>query len=128
MAYANADDLAGQWHPLSEVERTRATALLDMAAIILRRHVPLDTLDFGDERLTIAKQVSIDMVIDALTPGDYRGRSSYSQTVGGIAESATLLNPSATLVFTEAQKELFGLPSGSQPSWYFGDGGCRDLW
>lgn len=121
MAYATADEVAGQWRPLVSTEQTRATALLEMAAILLRRHVPLADLSFGDERLVVAKQVSIDMVIDALTPGENRGKASYSTAVGGIVESATLLSPKATIVFTAEQRELFGLSKGALPSYYFGD-------
>lgn len=128
MAYADTDEVAGQWRPLSEAERTRATALLEMAAILIRRHVELDGLSFGDEKLVIAKQVSIDMVIDALTPGEHRGKASYSDTTGGIVESATLSNPKATVVFTIEQLALFGISPVPQPSWHFGDGACRDLW
>lgn len=119
--YATPEEVAGQWRPLSPVQQARATALLNMAAIILRRHVALDGLPFGDENLEIAKQVSIDMVIDALTPDAHRGKSSYSLGVGGIVESATLLNPSATLTFTAAQRSMFGLSQGAEPRAHFGD-------
>lgn len=121
MPFATPEEVAGQWRPLSSVQQARATALLNMAAIILRRHVALDGLPYGDENLEIAKQVSIDMVIDALTPDAHRGKASYSLGVGGIVESATLLNPSATLTFTAAQRSMFGLCQGAEPRAHFGD-------
>ncbi|MGR6579271.1 hypothetical protein ACT89R_01700 [Rhodococcus qingshengii] len=121
MAFATPDEVAGQWRPLNAVQQTRATALLDMAAIILRRHVPLDGLPYGDENLEIAKQVSIDMVIDALIPGEHRGKSSFSLGVGAEVESATLLNPSAKITFTADQRSLFGLCRGAEPRANFGD-------
>ncbi|WP_047888542.1 hypothetical protein [Rhodococcus sp. ARP2] len=121
MAYATPAEIVAQWRPLTPEQTARSTALLDMAAIMLRRHVVLDNLPLGDEKLTIAKQVSIEMVIDALIPGDHRGKSAYAFTVGSIVESATLLNGTATLVFTTAQRDLFGLSLGAEPRYKFGD-------
>ncbi|WP_027500410.1 hypothetical protein [Rhodococcus sp. UNC363MFTsu5.1] len=121
MAHADHSEVAGQWRPLSPVEQTRATALLEMAEILIRRNVPADQVA-STEGQKIAKQVSVEMVIDALTPGIHRGKSSYAMTVGGIADSATLLNPAATIVFSEAQRALFGIATRAEPRWYFGDG------
>lgn len=119
--FATVPQIIEQWGPLDSVQQARATALLDMAAIILRRHVDFSGLAAGDEKLRIAKQVSIDMVIDALTPDGRRGMSSHSSTVGGITESVTLLNPAATLTFTETQRLLFGLTRAAEPQWHFGE-------
>lgn len=119
--FATVPDLIEQWGPLDSVQQARATALLDMAAIILRRHVDFSGLTAGDEKLRIAKQVSIDMVLDALIPGARRGMSSHSSTVGGITESVTLLNPAATLTFTEDQRALFDLTRNAAPRGHFGE-------
>lgn len=121
MAFATPDELAAQWGPLDSIQQARSTALLDMAERMLRKHVDFSGAQAGDDLLEIAKQVSIDMVIDALIPGQHRGKSSYSLAAGSFQESATLLNPSATLVFTKDQRALFDLPGGASPRWYFGD-------
>lgn len=119
MPFAIVDDIVEQWGPLDQYQRARATALLAEADRMLRRHV--DFSDGDADNLDTAKQVSIDMVVDALIPGQHRGKSSYSLAAGSFQESATLLNPSATLVFTKAQRELFGVVQSAAPRWYFGD-------
>ncbi|WP_458681947.1 hypothetical protein [Prescottella equi] len=119
-AYATVDAVEEQWQPLTAQEKARAGALLGMAAVLLRRNVP-ELADPDAETEAVARQVSIDMVIDALLSGAHRGKSSYSTTVGRIVDSATLLNPSATVVFTTEQRALFGLSDTPSPSWYFGD-------
>src|SRR5699024_2867248 len=116
---ATVDDLEAQWRSLSDTETARAEALLEMAAVLIGRHVTIEP-GSADER--IATQVSLEMVRAAMIPGDRQGLSSYSDTAGDVVESATLLNPAATLRFTRAQRDLFGVGPSSAPRWSFG--GC----
>lgn len=118
--YATVDAVEEQWQPLTDQEKARAGALLGMAAVLLRRNVP-DLVAPNAETVAVARQVSIDMVVDALLPGEHRGKASYSTTVGRIVDSATLLNPATTVVFTADQRALFGLSDTPSPSWRFGD-------
>ena len=124
MAYAEASDVEDQWRTLSESETTRATALLDMAGILLERHVELVGLPENAPNLRVAKQVSIDMVIEALAVDVRGGVSSYQVELDDAIESATYREGSvtSTIVFTHAMRALFGLSAGEQtPMGYFGD-------
>lgn len=122
VSYASVDELIADWRPLTDQERSRAAKALQLAGILIRRNVDMSYLDVDDEREFIAREVSIDMVKAALSvTDDQYGKSSYSTSVGGIADSATLLNPTASLVLTLAHKELFGVGVTAKPSWNFGD-------
>lgn len=122
VVYATVDQLIEQWRPLTDQQRVRATSALELAAILIRRNVDMSDLDMNDDRELIAQAVSIDMVKSALSVTDDQfGKSSYATTVGSIADSATLLNPSATLYFTDAHKALFGIGPATAPAWFFGD-------
>lgn len=125
MAYADSSDVAEQWRALSDAESTRADALLDMAEILIGHHVDLTGLATTDPQMRVAKQVSIDMVIEALAPG-VRGSSfsSYSVQIDDAVESATLRDgaDTSTITLTRGMLALFGLSqSGQMPVGYFGD-------
>ena len=124
MAYAEVPEVENQWRTLSDSESNRATALLDMAGILLDRHVDLVGLPEGDKNLRVAKQVSIDMVIEALAPEARGGVSSFQVELDDAIESATYREGSetSTIVFTKGQRALFGLGATDQtPMGYFGD-------
>jgi hypothetical protein len=129
MAYATTEDVEEQWRDFSEVETARAEALLDLAAILIDRRVTFTGLS-DDPLLTVAKQVSIEMVIDAVAVSEgkgARGKSSYTVTVDGAVESATLSKgggsnePSWVLMLTEGMLALFGVSASPEPKYYFGD-------
>lgn len=116
-ALADLEDVAALWRPLEDSERARVTALLVAASAMVQRAAPIPA---AGELREIARLVVVDMVADAMIPDELRGKRQYSTSVGGIAVSATLLNPAATLVLTEAMLEMLGV-SASTPRWYFGD-------
>lgn len=122
MAYAQHADVAAQWRALSTHEMTRATALLDMAAILIDHHVDVAGLPHG---ASIARQVSIDMVIEALESAGRRGGvASYSVQLDNALDSRTYRDGdySTTVVLTGAQRALFGLSTTEQsPVGWFGD-------
>ena len=124
MAYAETGEIVSQWRTLSGTETARAEALLDMASILLDRHVPLAGLPEGHPHLRVAKQVSIDMVIEALAPELRGGIKQYQVELDDAIESATLREGSdtSTITFTRGMRALFGLPSsGQMPVGSFGD-------
>ena len=123
MAHAVSIDIENQWRTLTDTETERATALLDMAAILISHHVDLSGLTDEHPHMRVAKQVSIDMVIEALAPGT-RGVSAYSVGLDGAVESATLRQGSdtSTITFTKGMRRLFGIGDDDQsPMGYFGD-------
>lgn len=125
MAYAQHADVAAQWRALSTQEMTRATALLEMAAILIDFHVDLAGLPADHPKLRVAKQVSIDMVIEALESAGRRGGvASYSVQLDNALDSRTYRDGdySTTVVLTGAQRALFGLSTTEQsPVGWFGD-------
>ncbi|MBR7191721.1 hypothetical protein [Gordonia sp. SCSIO 19800] len=125
MAYAQHTDVAAQWRALSSEETTRATALLEMAAILIDFHVDLTGLPDSHPKIRVAKQVSIDMVIEALESAGHRGGvASYSVQLDNAIDSRTYREGdySTSVVFTGAQRALFGLSSTEQsPVGFFGD-------
>lgn len=120
--FATHDQVAGQWRPLSPAEQTRATALLAMAAVLIRREVPeVATAADGSVLRVVATQVSIDMVIEAMAPGVHRGKSSYSVALDGATDAATLTSTAGTVALTPGMLLLFGRPGTPYPVGYFGD-------
>lgn len=125
MAYADSSEVAEQWRALSSAEENRADALLDMAEILIGHHVDLTGYVALDPLMRVAKQVSIDMVREALTSGVRGGAvSSYSVTMDDAVESATYRDgaDTSTITLTRGMLALFGLSqSGQMPVGSFGD-------
>ncbi|MFC9555573.1 hypothetical protein ACFTWF_32580 [Rhodococcus sp. NPDC056960] len=120
--FADLTELTNYLRPTPIANETRATLLLEMAANLIRRRV--SDVDTNTTYGNTAKFVQLEMVADALSPGEFRGRTSYSVSLDDAVESATLANPTATLVLTRAHLKLFGLSEDALPSWHFGDGPC----
>ncbi|OCH80204.1 hypothetical protein [Gordonia sp. UCD-TK1] len=125
MAYAEPDDLVAQWRTLTSQEATRATALLDMAAILIDSRVDLTGLPDEHPRVRAARQVSIEMVREALSSATRGGGvSSHSVQLDGAAESRTYRDGdyAATVNLTFDMLALLGLSASAQsPVGYFGD-------
>ncbi|AMS03818.1 head-to-tail adaptor [Gordonia phage BaxterFox] len=122
-SYAEPADIQAQWRTLTLQETARATALLDMAAILIDRHVTdVASLPDGHWKQRVAKQVSIDMVVDALESAVHRGGlSAHSVQVDDAVESRSYRDGdySTVLVFTAEMRAMFGIASVG-PSWRFG--------
>ena len=125
MAYAEPDDLVAQWRTLTSQEAVRATALLDMAAILIDSRVDLAGLPDEHPRVRTARQVSIEMVREALSSAARGGGvSAFSVQLDGAAESRTYRDGdyAATVTLTFDMLALFGLSASAQsPVGYFGD-------
>lgn len=124
MAYATTYDIADQWRSLSATEEIRAEALLDLAADLIEHHVDMTGVVASDAKWRAARQVSIEMVVEAL-PFRRAGVSSYSVQLDGAVESATYRDSegASTIVLTKAMLALFGsgLTVATTPKWSFGD-------
>ncbi|MFE7746867.1 hypothetical protein [Nocardia sp. NPDC057455] len=124
MAFATADQIAEQWRPLTPRERARAARLLDLAEQLIRGRVIIDESDTA--KLAVARQLSIELVADALESGP--------RVVGPRVTQAALDTGSYTvelpdgagrawlLTWSDDMYALFGLSNGQhQPAYYFGD-------
>lgn len=122
MAFATSDDVAEQWRPLSAAETVRADALLTLAEILIRRHVDIPV---GDPLEETAKQVSIEMVIEAIDCAAHRGEAGYTRAIDGASYSATLKSSDGgsgyILWLSPGLRDLLGLTSLPEPQYYFGD-------
>lgn len=121
--FADFSELEDYLRPQPVDNEVRATLLLEMAANLIRRRVT--DVDTNATYGNTAKFVQLEMVADALSSGEFRGRTSFSVSLDDAVESATLSNPTATLVLTRGHLELFGLSDTPRPSWHFGDEPCR---
>ncbi|MFH5231891.1 hypothetical protein [Antrihabitans spumae] len=120
MPFAEPDDIAEQWRPLTSAEEARAEGLLVIAERLIRRHVTITADD-----LLVAKQVSIEMVTDALDNGPRSMGPKITQaTLDGASYTATVPDADGhtwVLTFTSDMRELFGLAATPGPEYYFGD-------
>jgi hypothetical protein len=106
--YATATDLAGYWRPLSDVEQSRATVLLDAAGDLIDEQP--GSVDFVE---TATKWVSLDMVKRAMVGLD--GITSQSQAMGDMSVSQSFANPMGKLYITEKElQRLRGFGVGSK--------------
>lgn len=124
MAFATIDEVADQWRTLTNRETERGTGLLDLAEQLIRSKVdiaPTDTV-----KLAAAKQLSIELVTDALDNGPRRSAPAVTQaSLDGGAYTVALPDGDGRawlLVWTDAMYALFGVSNGEQqPAYYFGD-------
>ena len=111
MVYATAVDLAARWRPLTSAEQSRATTLLEDAAVRIDMCAP-PTLPLADAQLAARKIVSCEMVKRARASGAGPGVSQISETRGPFTGQVTYANPAGDLYLTKADKRLLG--SGGQ--------------
>lgn len=116
--FASPDDVAAGWRTLTAAELTRAMGLLDAAATWIRSKRPGIAADDPQARF-----VSTEVVRAALATGRWEGHASYSETVGGVSRSGTLVPAGAagSVFFTDFHKELLGIPTAATPVGQFGD-------
>lgn len=121
MEYAASSDVAREVdREFTEADKYRAQSLVMAASRLLDSHVTINRDD--DEQLKLAQVVVVDMVAEALAPGEYRGHQSYSWRNGALAGSGTLVATAGALRLLDWHLAMFGAPSSLAPSWSFGDG------
>lgn len=122
MVYADPSEVAPHLgREFSDSDSYRAQSLVVAASKLLDLHVTINPDD--KEQLDLARIVVIDMVTEALVPGEHRGHQSYSWRNGALAGSGTLVGTAGALRLLDWHVAMFGAPSSLSPSWYFGDGG-----
>ena len=75
--------------------------------------------DVPDDRLGVARTVSIEIVKTALSTGMWPGHTQYGRTEGPRTKSGTLASPGGSLALTDWQRQLLGLPINPAPRWNF---------
>ncbi|WNM74104.1 head-to-tail adaptor [Mycobacterium Phage Nergal] len=122
MAYAEPNDLAARWHPLTPEETAKATTLLDDAAFWLRVWVPGlgGAVDAGGDAAQAAKLISVAMVKRAMQAEntDTPGATSKQEIAGIFTETINYRNPEGNLyLYDREQADLLqivnGIPAGA---------------
>jgi hypothetical protein len=112
MAFATVADLEARWRPLTTEEESRASVLLDDAAVYLSALVTVDPTD--EEQAAVLKTVSCSMVQRVMSADvDTYGLSQTSMTAGSYTQSMTFANPSGDFYLTGFEKVMLGI-SGSR--------------
>lgn len=123
-AFATVDELVAFWRPLTAAERVAAGSYLDLVAAHLRAQfkdrLGLDAVPA--DRLDAAKTISMEIVKTALATGQWPGHTAYGRTVGARSKSGTLEAPGGSLMLTDWQRQLLGLPVNPAPQWNFPEG------
>lgn len=112
MAFATYTDVEARWRTLDTGERTRATALLDDAAVILRGRVCVDVEDA--DQADALKLVSCNMVIRAMVAAtsDAFGVGELTATMGPFSQTARYENPNGSLYLTKDERRMLGITGG----------------
>ena len=108
MAYAEVSDLEALWRTLSDDEKERAAALLDVAAVLLDSE--LKRCGVKSEGLEDAlRYVSCEMVRRKMAAGEYGDVTSVSRTAGSFNEQISPYNPSGDMYLTSNERRLLGI-------------------
>lgn len=109
MAYATVSDIESRYSELTTEQESRASVLLDDAAVIINARLGTETPDQSLE--PALKVVSCAMVNRALAAGaaDAYGVSNATYTMGPFSQSATFSNPSGDLYLTSGELKLLGI-------------------
>lgn len=111
--FATVDNLQTRWKTLSDIEKSRAEALLMDASVIVltmcaKHGVEIDS---GDELQAMnLERIVCEMVKRAmLSPVDQAPMTQFSQTAGSYSESGTYANPTGDLYMTSKDKKSLGI-------------------
>ena len=112
MAFATYEDVAARWRELTADEQSRATVLLDDAAVILRSRVAV--VDGDEDQAAALKTVSCNMVIRAMVAASSAafGVSELNATMGPFAQTARFANPNGDLYLTKQDRRIIGITGG----------------
>ena len=126
MAFATYTDIEGRWRTLTSEEKSKATALLEDAAIILKERVTV--VDGDEDQAKMLNMVSCNMVIRALLAraSDAFGVDQVSATMGPFAQTAHYSNPNGNLYLTKDEKRLLGTGGGKGRMLHPACGMCCD--
>jgi hypothetical protein len=108
--FAIVDDVAIRWRPLSSTEAATVSALIcDASSMIRNRWSDIDDrIAAGTLPEQEATRVVANMVRRAMLNRDGEGVASRSETVGGVTESATYVNPTGSLYLSADDVRVLG--------------------
>lgn len=107
MAYATVSDLEARWRTLTPDEQTRATMLLEDAAVRLDAECALSEPPTEAE-LRVRLIVSCEMVKRAMASPGGVGVTSTQMGAGPYQETVQFTNPTGDLYLTKADRRLLG--------------------
>lgn len=114
--FATLDDLITLWRPLSEQEKVRAEALLEVVSSSLRTEADkigrdLDAMIAAKPSLaSVARSVTVDVVARTLmTSTNQEPLSQFSQTAGPYTASGTYLVPGGGIFIKKSELARLGL-------------------
>lgn len=114
-AFATVADLEQRWHALTSEESTKAAALLDDAADLIRVTCPRWT-QATKQTLIRVSCAMVRRAMQADANGTDAGVSQTSQTAGPFSQSFTYSNPTGDLYLTTAEITALG---GGGSSWFY---------
>lgn len=116
--FATAADLAAVWRPLTDVEETRADALLARASRMIRLRWPDvdDRITAGSLDADVVKDVVLEMVQSAMIAPEL-GVTQTADTTGPFAHSVKYDNPAGRLYFTSWMLEVFETVATVRMGW-----------
>lgn len=115
-SFATLDDLIILWRPLTEQEKVRAEALLEVVSASLRTEADkvgrdLDAMIAAKPSLaSVARSVTVDVVARTLmTSTNQEPLSQFSQTAGPYTASGTYLVPGGGIFIKKSELARLGL-------------------
>lgn len=118
--FADADDLAARWRPLSTTEQALATTLLgDASQMILDEDRRGVLTALTEPTLTLVRIVCA-MTKRAMLAADRGGAAQTQQSAGPFAVATTYSNPAGDLYLTAAERRALGFSfqrAGSVAMW-----------
>lgn len=108
--YATVEDLETLWRPLTEAEKPRAEALLDMVESVLNYEAEKVGEYLGNCGAQVIKSVIVDVVARTLmTSTNQEPMTQMSQSAGGYTTSGTFLVPGGGLFIKKSELARLGL-------------------
>lgn len=108
--YATVQDLETLWRPLTDAEKPRAEALIDLVEVLLDSEAEKVGSYLGRCGAQVVKSVIVDVVARVLmTSTDQEPMTQVSQSAGGYTASGTFLVPGGGIFIKKSELARLGL-------------------
>lgn len=119
MPLATVDEIARGWRSLDDDEKANAEDLIAAAEAWIRDPGRRPDIADGDP---LAKRVVVEVVRTAIGPeGDWHNHTSYTDTMGPLAQGGSLATPAGLLLFTATHAAMLGISASPSPRYRFDD-------